>query len=96
MITEIGYTVVDHLIYPDHSMISHQEIVKYTKRIQANYPNAILVGTEKDWSRLTKWPSLDLPLFFSRLEMKILSDQTVWDLLISSILSCKKKKKQIE
>lgn len=87
-IEKCNLTVIDHLEYPDHMDIEEETLYTFAKKIQTTHPNAILVGTEKDFVKKKCWQELPLPLFFSELELEVVAGEEAFQSLLCTIERC--------
>jgi tetraacyldisaccharide 4'-kinase len=83
-----GLHVVDHLIASDHGIISDQELQSYKEKIHSSFPEAVLVGTEKDWARKESWS--DSSLCFSQMELQVVEGHEAFLALLSRIHSAER------
>ena len=82
-IEKLGFDVVDELCFPDHVDINEVSLVEYSDRVHARYPNAVLLGTDKDWARRESWNGLDV--VFSELHLEIIEGQELFEELLGRL-----------
>jgi tetraacyldisaccharide 4'-kinase len=80
-----NFVVVEHLVYPDHMDIEEETLYTYAAKIQTTYPEAVLMGTEKDFVKKKSWPHLPLPLVFSELDLEIVAGEEEFQELLGTI-----------
>lgn len=85
-IESLGLSVVDHLIIRDHGEIDGALLQSFAKKVRFSFPEAVFVGTDKDWARSVIWP--DLPLCFSQMELTIIEGHGPFADLLERIRSC--------
>lgn len=80
----LGAELVTSQHFADHHRFTQQEIINFVNK--AKKTNAeIIVTTEKDAVRLPRLDRYDIPLFFLRVEIDIISGQESFDQCISRI-----------
>jgi tetraacyldisaccharide 4'-kinase len=70
--------------FSDHYRFSKSEVEKFMQRC-VERDMEIIVTTEKDAVRFPKPASIDVPVYFLRIEVEILKGQEVWDSLIERV-----------
>jgi len=70
--------------FSDHYRFSRKEVEKFMQRC-VERDMEMIVTTEKDAVRFPRPASIDVPIYFLRIEVKILRGQAIWDDLISRI-----------
>jgi tetraacyldisaccharide 4'-kinase len=81
---KLGAEIVESQHFADHHRFTQQEIINFVNRSkQANAE--IIITTEKDAVRLPRLDRYDIPLFFLRVEIDIISGQESFDQCISRI-----------
>jgi tetraacyldisaccharide 4'-kinase len=70
--------------FSDHYRFSRQEVEKFMQRC-VERDMELIVTTEKDAVRFPMPGSIDVPVYFLRIEVEILKGQEVWDDLIERI-----------
>jgi tetraacyldisaccharide 4'-kinase len=70
-----GFHVVDHLILGDHADITDEVLLCFAEKVHSCFPDAVFVGTEKDWARKETWP--DILLCFSQMELHVIEGYEV-------------------
>ncbi|NQX02435.1 tetraacyldisaccharide 4'-kinase [bacterium] len=70
--------------FSDHYRFSRKEVEKFMQRC-VERDMGMIVTTEKDAVRFPKPASIDVPVYFLRIEVEILKGQEVWDDLIERI-----------
>lgn len=70
--------------FADHYRFSRKEVEKFMHRC-VERDMQLIVTTEKDAVRFPKPSSIDVPIYFLRIEVEILKGQEIWDDLISRI-----------
>ena len=81
---QLGAELVATESYADHHRYTQQEIIDFINTAKAARADFI-VTTEKDAVRIPKLERLDVPLYFLRVEIDILSGQESFDQCISRI-----------
>jgi tetraacyldisaccharide 4'-kinase len=82
---KMGLHVVDHLIVPDHADIDDGALQRFAEKVRSRFPDAVLIGTEKDWARKERWA--DTNLCFSRMELQVIGGHEEFSSLVSRIVS---------
>lgn len=80
-----GFLVVDHLVYPDHLDIEEETLYTFCENVRSSFPDAVLVGTEKDFVKKIPWPDLPLPLLFSEMDVEVVGGRDIFEELLSAI-----------
>jgi len=70
--------------FSDHYRFSRKEVEKFMQRC-VERDMEMIVTTEKDAVRFPRPASIDVPIYFLRIEVKILKGQEIWDELIGRI-----------
>ncbi|MES2474416.1 MAG: tetraacyldisaccharide 4'-kinase [Verrucomicrobiota bacterium] len=70
--------------FSDHYRFSRKEVEKFMQRC-VERDMEMIVTTEKDAVRFPKPGSIDVPVYFLRIEVEILKGQEIWDDLITRI-----------
>ncbi len=70
--------------FSDHYRFSKKEVEKFMQRC-VERDMEIIVTTEKDAVRFPKPESIDVPVYFLRIEVEILKGREIWDSLIERI-----------
>ncbi|NJM36766.1 MAG: tetraacyldisaccharide 4'-kinase [Akkermansiaceae bacterium] len=70
--------------FSDHYRFSKKEVEKFMQRC-VERDMEIIVTTEKDAVRFPRPESIDVPVYFLRIEVEILKGQEVWDSLVERI-----------
>lgn len=70
--------------FSDHYRFSRKEVEKFMQRC-VERDMEMIVTTEKDAVRFPKPASIDVPVYFLRIEVEILKGQEIWDDLIDRI-----------
>ena len=83
-LTSLGAELVATESYADHHRYTRQEIIDFVNVAKAAGADFIMT-TEKDAVRIPKLDSLDVPMYFLRVEIDILSGQESFDQCISRI-----------
>ena len=73
-----GADILFHKSFPDHHNFVQKEIDRFMER-SLRRDAKLVVTTEKDAVRFLKPTELDTPVYFLRIEIKILSGQEDWD-----------------
>jgi tetraacyldisaccharide-1-P 4'-kinase len=80
-----GYHVVDHLIVPDHSPIDEALLCDWSRSVRLRFPEAVVVGTEKDWARREQWLG---DVAFCEMKLVVIRGQEVFDEVCHRIRHC--------
>ncbi len=83
-VESLGATLVLRKRYADHHRYTQQEIIEFINQAKAAKADFI-VTTEKDAVRIPKLDRRDVPMYFLRIEIDILSGQESFDQCISRI-----------
>ncbi len=83
-LTSLGAELVARKSYADHHRYTQQEIIDFINEAKAAGAELIMT-TEKDAVRIPKLDRRDVPLFFLRVEINILSGRESFDQCISRI-----------
>ena len=86
-----GFCVVDHLVLQDHADVKERILEDYCKRVKERFPDAVLVGTEKDYVKKRTWPSLPLPLLFSEVGIEVVAGAKEFEDMVASLLEKEEK-----
>jgi tetraacyldisaccharide 4'-kinase len=70
--------------FADHYRFSRREVEKFMHRC-VERDMQLIVTTEKDAVRFPRPLSIDVPIYFLRIEVEILKGQEIWDDLIHRI-----------
>ncbi|QSH42596.1 tetraacyldisaccharide 4'-kinase [Lentisphaerota bacterium] len=81
---ELGSNLVHRTHYADHHRFTQQEIIDFVNNAK-NAEAEIIVTTEKDAVRMPRLDRRDVPMYFLRVEIDILSGQESFDQCISRI-----------
>ncbi len=79
----MGFDVVDHLILKDHADITDKKVLSFAAKVRSSVPDAIVVGTEKDFFRKETWPAI--PLCFSQMELCIIEGHEAFAALLVQV-----------
>ncbi len=79
-----GAKIEFHRTFSDHHNFTQKEIDRFMDR-SFNRDVNLIVTTEKDAVRFLRPTELDTPVYFLRIEIKILSGQQAWDNAINAI-----------
>ncbi len=79
----MGFHVVDHCIVQDHGEIADARLHHFADTVHAAFPDACLVGTEKDWARRSHWP--EISICFSEMDLHIIEGSEVFAALLRRI-----------
>ncbi len=79
-----GAEVLFHRTFSDHHNFTQKEIDRFMERAFRR-DSDMIITTEKDAVRFLKPTELDVPVYFLRIEIKILKGQEHWDAAINSI-----------
>jgi len=88
-LTGLGSKVLFHRTFSDHHSFSQEEIDRFMRRC-VHRDAEIIVTTEKDAVRFHRPKELDVPVYFLRIEIDILSGQEIWEKLVDRICQTKK------
>lgn len=82
-----GYTVLQHLAYPDHHQYTSENLQQLQELLQEPaYAGATVLTTRKDAVKLSdgalKPMTAQLPIFFVPIEVQFLAEQEVFDLFV--------------
>jgi tetraacyldisaccharide 4'-kinase len=81
---KLGARVEIRRRFSDHYRFSRKEVEKFMQRC-VERDMQLIVTTEKDAVRFPHPASIDVPVYFLRIEVEILSGQAIWDSLIDRI-----------
>jgi tetraacyldisaccharide 4'-kinase len=81
---KLGARVEIRRRFSDHYRFSRKEVETFIQRC-VERDMELIVTTEKDAVRFPKPASIDVPVYFLRIEVEILKGQDVWDRLIDRI-----------
>ncbi len=81
---KLGARVEIRRRFSDHYRFSAREVEKFMQRCVERDMH-LIVTTEKDAVRFPRPASIDVPVYFLRIEVEILRGQEVWDDLVSRI-----------
>jgi tetraacyldisaccharide 4'-kinase len=70
--------------FSDHYRFSRREVETFMQRC-VERDMGLIVTTEKDAVRFPKPASIDVPVYFLRIEVEILKGQAIWDDLVTRI-----------
>ena len=84
ILKKLGSHVEFHRVFADHHSFNQKEIDRFMQRCMQRDIEMILT-TEKDAVRFMEPSELDVPVYFLRIEVDILSGQDVWDRLVDCI-----------
>lgn len=88
ILRKLGARIEFHRVFSDHYSFNQREIDRFMNRcIQRDIE--MIVTTEKDAVRFPKPTELDVPVFFLRIEVDILSGHDVWEKLINRVCHAK-------
>ena len=87
-LTRLGANVEARRRYTDHHRYTEQEVVTFINHC-VDRDLAMIVTTEKDAVRLPDIESKDVPIYYLRVEIEILSGQETWRECIERICSPK-------
>ncbi|MGB0774270.1 MAG: tetraacyldisaccharide 4'-kinase [Akkermansiaceae bacterium] len=85
ILRKLGARVEFHRVFSDHHSFNQKEIDRFMQRCMER-DIELIITTEKDAVRFMKPTELDVPVYFLRIEVEILSGHDVWEKLISRIL----------
>lgn len=88
-LTEQGAHVLFHRTFSDHHNFTQEDIDSFMRRC-VRRDAEIIVTTEKDAVRFHKPTEMDVPVYFLRIEVDILSGQQIFDQIIERICAPKK------
>ncbi len=80
-LTDYGANVLFHRTFADHYNFTQKDIDKFMNRCMRRDAD-IIVTTEKDAVRFPRPTELDVPVYFLRIEVDILSGEDVWERLV--------------
>jgi len=83
---KLGARVEIRRRFSDHYRFSRKEVESFMQRC-VERDMELIVTTEKDAVRFPKPTSVDVPVYFLRIEVKILKGREIWDGLIDRICS---------
>ncbi len=81
---KLGARVEIRRRFSDHYRFSRKEVEKFMQRC-VERDMQLIVTTEKDAVRFPRPASIDVPVYFLRIEVEILKGQEIWDDLITRI-----------
>jgi tetraacyldisaccharide 4'-kinase len=81
---KLGARVEIHRRFSDHYRFSRKEVEKFMQRC-VERDMQLIVTTEKDAVRFPRPASIDVPVYFLRIEVEILQGREIWDDLIERI-----------
>ncbi len=84
LLRELGAEIVHESVFPDHHRFRTHELLGADRRAR-EAGAALLVATEKDAVRFPSPLATDLPAYFVRLEIEILSGHESWDQLVARL-----------
>lgn len=84
LLKELGAQVLFHTTFADHHAFTAKEIEPFMQRC-VNRSVDLIITTEKDAVRFPQPEEIDVPIYFLRIEVKILEGQEVWDRCIQRI-----------
>ena len=85
-LTKLGATIESKRRYTDHHRYREQEVLTFINQ-SVDRDLAMIVTTEKDAVRLPKITRTDVPIFYLRVEIEILSGEETWKECIERICS---------
>jgi tetraacyldisaccharide 4'-kinase len=83
-LAKLGARVEIQRRFSDHYRFSRSEVEHFMQRC-VERDMELIVTTEKDAVRFPKPASIDVPIYFLRIEVEILKGQEIWDALITRI-----------
>ena len=83
-LAKLGARVEIKRRFSDHYRFSRSEVEHFMQRC-VERDMELIVTTEKDAVRFPKPASIDVPIYFLRIEVEILKGQEIWDALITRI-----------
>lgn len=93
LLKDLGGEVLFHTTFADHHAFTAKEIEPFMYRCITRGVDMI-VTTEKDAVRFPLPPEMDLPIYFLRIEVKILEGEEVWERCVERI--CQRTEKEPE
>lgn len=87
-LTDLGAEVLFHRTFADHYNFTQEDIDSFMSRSMRRDAD-IIVTTEKDAVRFHRPKELDVPVYFLRIEVDILSGEEVWEKLVQRIVKAK-------
>jgi tetraacyldisaccharide 4'-kinase len=81
---KLGARVEIRRRFSDHYRFSRREVAKFMQRC-VERDMQLIVTTEKDAVRFPRPQSIDVPIYFLRIEVEILKGQDIWDNLIGHL-----------
>ena len=78
LLKKLGGKVMFHTTFADHHAFTRREIEPFMDRC-VNRGVDMIVTTEKDAVRFPRPKRLDIPIYYLRIEVKILEGEEVWD-----------------
>ncbi|MDB4127585.1 tetraacyldisaccharide 4'-kinase [bacterium] len=84
LLKELGGKVLFHTTFSDHYAFSKKEIEPFMYRC-VNRGVDMIVTTEKDAVRFPRPDEIDVPIYFLRIEVKILDGEEVWERCVERI-----------
>lgn len=91
LLKKLGASVEFHRVFGDHQVFPQADVDRFMTRCVERDIELILT-TEKDAVRFPKPAELDVPIYFLRIEIEILSGQDVWDRLIDQICGSRERR----
>jgi len=73
----LGWSVIDHLIFPDHHSFSDNEL----RQILTSAEAASVIVTEKDWVKLPAWFKENEQVGTLRIDMAVEEEEAFWTVL---------------
>jgi len=83
-LSELGARVEIRRRFSDHHRFHRKDVEKFMQRC-VERDMEMIVTTEKDAVRFPRPGSIDVPVFFLRIEVRLLSGQEAWDRMIDQI-----------
>lgn len=83
-LAKLGARVEIQRRFSDHYRFSRSEVEHFMQRC-VERDMELIVTTEKDAVRFPKPASIDVPIYFLRIEVEILKGQEIWDALITRV-----------
>lgn len=84
LLKKLGANVLFHTTFSDHYAFSKKEIEPFMYRC-INRGVDMIITTEKDAVRFPRPDEIDVPIYFLRIEVKILDGEEVWERCIERI-----------
>ena len=84
-VREIGCSIVEHVLLPDHMPFELKELNLFAKRCKDKAAEMILC-TEKDWVKLSSFGCC-IPVIALRVELEVVAGHTIWQEMLGKIES---------